>query len=77
MSQEVRGIVPLTFNDETLSTTDNVGGETNQQIYINSYPQYDPDMSYHGYDLSRDVSEYKFDAANHLDQSSLSVNLVR
>ena len=44
-------------------------------MYINSYPQYDPDMSYHGYDLSRDVSEYKFDADNHIDPSSLGVNL--
>ena len=36
-------------------------GQPNQsQIYTNSYPQYDPDISYHGYDLSRDVSEYRF-----------------
>lgn len=35
-----------------------------QQIYTNSYPQYDPNVSYHGYDLSRDVSEYRFGQNN-------------
>jgi len=38
------------------------------QIYTNSYPQYDPNISYHGYDLSRDVSEYRFgDDSSHLN----------
>ena len=47
-------------------------GGANQQIYINSYPQYDPNLSYHGYDLSRDVSEYKFGAEN--DPRNITVN---
>jgi hypothetical protein len=67
----------LPSNDETSSTTaslENIGGENNQQIYINTDPQYDPEMSYHGYDLSRDVSEYKFDPENHIDQRNLTVN---
>ena len=37
-------------------------------------PQYDLDTSYHGYDLSRDVSEYKFDADNNLQPSTVAVN---
>ena len=35
-----------------------------QQIYMNSQPQYDPKLSYHGYDLSRDLSEYRFGEDN-------------
>ena len=50
-----------------------MGGETNQQMYTNSYPQYDIDTSYHGYDLSRDVSEYKFDGHDNIDPTTLAV----
>ena len=42
-------------------------------MYTNSYPQYDIDTSYHGYDLSRDVSEYKFDADNTIDPTTVAV----
>ena len=43
------------------------------QVYTNSYPQYDPNISYHGYDLSRDVSAYRFDADS---SQSLAANGV-
>lgn len=43
-------------------------------MYTNSFPQYDIDTSYHGYDLSRDVSEYKFDGDNPIDPTTLAVS---
>ncbi|CAF1181269.1 unnamed protein product [Adineta steineri] len=67
ISQDPRGTAQLPSNDEISSTTTtsyNIEGGNNQQIYVNEYPQYDPNLSYHGYDLSRDVSEYKFGADN-------------
>ncbi|CAF1020392.1 unnamed protein product [Rotaria sp. Silwood1] len=63
ISQDSRGIIQLPSSDEISSTTNNIDRTKNvynQQLYINTYPQYDPNLSYHGYDLSRDVSEYQF-----------------
>jgi hypothetical protein len=39
---------------------DRISNDDDQQIYINTHSQYDPNGSYHGYNLSRDVSEYRF-----------------
>lgn len=60
------------MNEDVGPTT--AGGEINPQMYTNSHPQYDLDTSYHGYDLSRDVSEYKFDADNNLQPTTVAVN---
>ncbi|CAF2737142.1 unnamed protein product [Rotaria sp. Silwood2] len=73
ISQDSRGIVQLPSRDEVPSVTasiDHTKNEHNQQLYINTYPQYDPNLSYHGYDLSRDVSEYRFGIDNSHNQQN-------
>ncbi|CAM4866858.1 unnamed protein product [Rotaria socialis] len=73
LSQGLRSSAQLPWNDEISSATaslDQARNGYNQQIYINSYPEYDPKVSYHGYDLSRDVSEYQFGANNSINQEN-------
>ncbi|CAF1058426.1 unnamed protein product [Rotaria sordida] len=73
ISQDSRGVIQLPSGDEISSTTANIDHIKNrygQQIYINTYPQYDPNVSYHGYDLSRDISEYQFGANNGHNQQN-------
>ncbi len=77
LSQDPRGTGPSPVSDEISTTTAssyNVESGTNQQIYVNAYPQYDPNLSYHGYDLSRDVSEYQFGVENGKDPLNATVN---
>jgi len=63
----------------TTTTSDHffVGNNHAQQVHTNSFPEYDPRTSYHGYDLSRDISAYNFDANNKLDSEFSSVKICR
>ncbi|CAF0879596.1 unnamed protein product [Adineta ricciae] len=66
VSHDPRGGVPhypaVDDASSSSSTTSYNVDDGFQQIYVNSKPQYDTNISYHGYDLSRDVSEYPIDA---------------
>lgn len=55
-----------------MSNTDPISFNTPSRSYVNSHPKYYPDISYHGYDISRDISEYPVGEVNN-DSSSITV----
>ena len=77
VSHDPRGSVPhypaVDDASSSSSTTSYNVDDGFQQIYVNSKPQYDTNISYHGYDLSRDVSEYPVDAGRDHSQRNTGV----
>ena len=56
----INRLVASDENSSIVDSADHLPHVDDHQVYVNTYPQYDPHVSYHGYDLSRDVSEYRF-----------------
>ncbi|CAF1078151.1 unnamed protein product, partial [Didymodactylos carnosus] len=45
------------------------------KLYVNSFPQYDPDVTYDGYDLTKDLTQYQF--GDERPESDVTKNDVR